>query len=382
MPLKLLNWNVEWAAAKWKAAELQRRIGQHAADIVCLTETDTARLALPPDDHSICAQANWGQPFRKGQEGRRKVLLWSRECWKAVDAVGHVSLPPGRFVSGVTQTSVGEVTVIGVCIPYSGSRVGPLWNRKMWQDHQEYLAGLAGLLKRASRARLVVVGDFNQRIGQRSSTPLRLRAALQSTLGPNLPTATISLGLQGRRTIDHIALSEDLVAESLGVISNVHQDGDLSDHFAVVAGLRRSLWSWRRGPRTAWRDSPPPVTWASRDRSPPTWASTAGLRSLPERVRGRCRMPGSSRNGYADCRRAGANGPTIHAATRRCTSSSEHCPRPVLRPCWFRSTWRPPVCWFRSTSAGATAPYIHDPSVKSPSPGVQPLPPVRMGLFP
>ena len=149
MPLKLLNWNVEWAAAKWKAAELQRRIGQHAADIVCLTETDTARLALPQDGHSICAQANWGQPFRKGQEGRRKVLLWSRECWKAVDAVGHEALPPGRFVSGVTQTGVGEVTVIGVCIPWSRSRVGTRWNRNTWQDHEEYLAGLAGLLKRA-----------------------------------------------------------------------------------------------------------------------------------------------------------------------------------------------------------------------------------------
>ena len=37
MPSKLLNCNVEWAAAKWKAAELQRRIAQHAADIVYLT---------------------------------------------------------------------------------------------------------------------------------------------------------------------------------------------------------------------------------------------------------------------------------------------------------------------------------------------------------
>ena len=105
----------------------------------------------------------------------------------------------------------------------------------MREDHEEYLAGLAGLLKRAPRAGLVVVGDFNQRIGQRSATALRLRAALRSTLGPNLPTATISLGFQRRRTIDHIALSEDLVAESLRVISNVHQDGNLSDHFAVVA---------------------------------------------------------------------------------------------------------------------------------------------------
>ena len=47
MPLKLLNWNAEWAAAKWKAEEMRRHIGQHAADIVCLTETDTARLTLP-----------------------------------------------------------------------------------------------------------------------------------------------------------------------------------------------------------------------------------------------------------------------------------------------------------------------------------------------
>ena len=206
MPLKLLNWNVEWAEPKWKAHELQRRIAQHAADVICLTETDTARLALPPDGHSICPQDNWGQPFRQGQEGRRKVLLWSRAPWQAVDDVGHASLPPGRFVSGVTQTDVGEVTVIGVCIPWSRSRVGPRSNRETWQDHEEYLDGLAGLLKRAPKSRLVVVGDFNQRIGQRSSTPLRLRAALQSALGPNLSIATAGLGFQGRRTIDHIAL--------------------------------------------------------------------------------------------------------------------------------------------------------------------------------
>ena len=237
MPVRLLNWNVEWAATKWKAAELQCRIDQQVADIICLTETDTERLVIPQDGHSICAQGDWGQLFRKGQEGRRKVLLWSREPWNPVDDVGHASLPLGRFVSGVTQTDVGEVMVIGVCIPYSRSRVGPRWDRKMWQDHEEYLDGLAGLLKQAPRTRLIVVGDFNQRIGQRSSTPLRLRKALESALGPNLSIVTAGLGFQGKRTIDHIALSGDLAAESLGVVSNVHQDGDLSDHFGIVADL-------------------------------------------------------------------------------------------------------------------------------------------------
>ena len=56
-------------------------------------------------------------------------------------------------------------------------------------------------------------------------------------LGPNLSIATTGLGFQGRRTIDHIALSQDPADESLGVISNVHQYGDLSDHFGVVADL-------------------------------------------------------------------------------------------------------------------------------------------------
>ena len=115
MPLKLLNWNVEWAAAKWKADEMQRRIAQHAADVICLTETDTARLALPEDGHSICAQDNWGQPFRKGQEGRRKVLLWSRAPWQAVDDLSTHRSRPGHLCPA-SPRGVGDLTVSGACL--------------------------------------------------------------------------------------------------------------------------------------------------------------------------------------------------------------------------------------------------------------------------
>ena len=52
----------------------------------------------------------------------RKVVLWSRDPWERVDDLGHSSMPPGRFVSGVTRTPVGEVTVMGICIPWFGSR--------------------------------------------------------------------------------------------------------------------------------------------------------------------------------------------------------------------------------------------------------------------
>ena len=40
--------------------------------------------------------------------------------WERVDDLGVDSLPPGRFVSGVTRTSLGELTVVGVCIPWFG----------------------------------------------------------------------------------------------------------------------------------------------------------------------------------------------------------------------------------------------------------------------
>ena len=49
--------------------------------------------------------------------------------------------------------------------------------------------------------------------------------------------ATSGLAFLGRRSIDHIALSEDLAGESLDVISNIHDGRKLSDHFGVVADV-------------------------------------------------------------------------------------------------------------------------------------------------
>ena len=234
MSLRLVNWNVEWATPRSRrSTEILSRIGEHAPEVICLTETHAGLLSR--DGHTICSQSDYGYPIK---EGRWKVLLWSKEPWEQVDNVGIDAMPPGRFVSGVTLSSVGEVTVIGVCIPWSGSRVGmPDVKRRMWEDHGQYLDGLAEVLERASAKRLIVMGDFNQRIRQGSSVPCNLRSALQRAIPPRMTIATSALGFQGRRSIDHVALSEDLTAESLGVISNIHGESKLSDHFGVVADL-------------------------------------------------------------------------------------------------------------------------------------------------
>ena len=244
MSLSVVNWNVAWATPQSRhSPELLRRIVQHSPEIVCLTETDSGLLS-PLNGHAISARPGWGQPV---VNQRRKVLLWSKQQWTDVDDLGSDVLPPGRFIAGATETSVGRVAVIGVCIPYHNANVGVgVKTSGQWQDHAEYLGGLSGILKSKSPAPLIVMGDFNQQIGQWRNPypPLSqpVRAGLQETMQaggpPGLTIATAALDLRGRRAIDHIAISGDLSAESVATIDNRTDDsGKLSDHFGVVADL-------------------------------------------------------------------------------------------------------------------------------------------------
>ena len=235
--MKLVNWNVEWATSRSsRRAEILRRIQRHDPEVICLTETHTGLLSQ--DGHTICSQPDYGYPIK---DGRRKVMLWSREPWEQVDDVGIDSMPPGRFVSGVTRTSAGEITVLsGSAFPGSDHalRLGARRNaRSSWEDHEQYLAGLTEVLEWASAKRLIVVGDFNQAIGPGSRAPLKLRSALRASFPPGTNIVTSALAFQGRKCIDHIALSEDLAFTSLGVVCNIHEGKNLSDHFGVVAGL-------------------------------------------------------------------------------------------------------------------------------------------------
>ena len=234
--MKLVNWNVEWAGPKSpRTAEILSRIDSHDPEIICLTESHTGLLSR--DGHTITAQADYGYAV---SEHRRKVILWSRGPWGQVDDVGADSLTPGRFVSGVTQTSQGDVTVMGICIPWFGSRTearrGPE-RRLRWKDHEEYLAALTELLSHAPTNRLIVMGDFNQVIGEGSHARRDLREALASAFPSTMRIVTADLVFEGRKSIDHIAVSEDLAVDFLAPISNVQGDRRLSDHFGIAAEL-------------------------------------------------------------------------------------------------------------------------------------------------
>ena len=64
MSLRVITWNVEWATpSSPRASEILRRLGRHAPEVVCLTET---HVRLPPQDgHTICSQPDYGYTIKE-----------------------------------------------------------------------------------------------------------------------------------------------------------------------------------------------------------------------------------------------------------------------------------------------------------------------------
>lgn len=235
--LTVATWNMERKVpGSREAALMLADLAAHTPDLICLSEAYTG-LDLP-EGHLITSEADYGYQLI---EGRRKVMLWSRTPWESIDCIGRPDMPPGRFVSATTMTALGEVTVVGVCIPWRDAHVrNGTRDRQPWEDHLTYLAGLSDLLASLSGP-VILMGDFNQRIPRRH-TPKPVHAVLLDALGSRFTVATASFaGPDGRMAIDHIAYTSGFVGRSVAVLSDTAPDGTrLSDHFGVVAELCRS----------------------------------------------------------------------------------------------------------------------------------------------
>jgi endonuclease/exonuclease/phosphatase family metal-dependent hydrolase len=184
----------------------------------------------------MTSRSDYGYPPK---EGRRKVLLWSRAPWRDVDDLGDPALPGGRFVAGTTDTPVGEVRVLGVCIPWRDAHVRTgRRDRAGWEDHLTYLTHLGPLLRReaAEHTHLVVAGDYNQRIPRRGQ-PERVADALEQAFR-GLEVVTAGVRCEGRSLIDHVAVNGGLVARAVETLPRADGLGRLSDHDAVVVELR------------------------------------------------------------------------------------------------------------------------------------------------
>lgn len=228
--LIVATFNCEWrTAASNDAGLIRQRLLALEPDIICLTEA--YRDFFGDLGHVIEAEADYGYPIF---EGRRKVLLWSREPWRDVDMCGHPSMPPGRFVAGLTATKRGDVHAAGVCIPWAKAHVDTgRRDRKTWEDHFAYLEGLAAWLHEPVSSTLLL-GDFNQRVPRRYQ-PQHVIDALHCSVLERLELATAGdiPGIE-KQAIDHICHSRDFKVASVAGISNIGPDQRLvSDHFGV-----------------------------------------------------------------------------------------------------------------------------------------------------
>ncbi len=230
---RLVNWNIAWArAASPRGAVMRRRIDALAPNILGVTEGHLDYM--DGAGHAIVADADYGYAPKPG---RRKIMLWSRRPWRAVDALGHADLPGGRFVAGTTDTEIGPLRVFGLCIPWMHAHVASgRRDRAAWQDHLGYIAALGPLLACRRRTPTVLIGDCNQ-ILPRTRAPKRVYEPLVAALdGFAFATTGTPPGAE-RPAIDHVGHDGRLETRACGAIDRMDGGRPLSDHYGVWADL-------------------------------------------------------------------------------------------------------------------------------------------------
>ena len=231
--LRIGTWNINWAKpGTERGICVAKRLAAPGCDVLCVTEGYAG--ILPSEGYLIDAGPDWGYI---AAEGHRKVLLWSKRPWSAVDPLGSDALPGGRFVAGTTETKLGPLSVAGICIPWRDAHVRTgRKDRTAWQDHEAWLSAFANLTWRQTRDRTVVLGDFNQWV-PRWRQPDRVYRAMRDAFSGFCFATAGELAGTSERSIDHIAHTPDLALT--GNIRLWPKHGtrfNLSDHNVGVWG--------------------------------------------------------------------------------------------------------------------------------------------------
>ena len=230
--LRVGTWNTEWTPPRTVRGKLVRAsLADSDCDILCVTEG--TKEILPDGGDLIDAGPDWGCPIRKGLEGRRKVLLWTKQKWTARRTCPERPLA-GRFVAGTTQTEAGPLNVVGVCIPWPAAHVTTCQkDRKRWEEHILWLREFEKFCSYAP-SRTIVLGDFNQWIPRRDQNK-RAYAELRRVFQPYTIRTAGWLGAAKALAIDHIAHTPDLLPiGDIGIWPRRSAyDRYLSDHFGV-----------------------------------------------------------------------------------------------------------------------------------------------------
>lgn len=160
----------------------------------------------------------------------------------------------GRFVSGITETAIGNVRVIGVAIPYFNYRTRQKWGAKRLKQNEgkeKYLRVLSKLLMNSQyQHKTIIVGDYNLAIPAHHNYPPKHIDTLRQAVFADwiIPTANASIALfspmqkqslqSDKHIIDHVAHTPDFMSRSVWRWYRYHEDGTrLSDHDGIFVSL-------------------------------------------------------------------------------------------------------------------------------------------------
>lgn len=223
---RVATWNLERKPpTSTKGAEAIDYVFGLDAEIIVLME---AWITTPTfDGHLAFSEQSTAKRFAPDE---RIVAVWSKN---PVDPVAYDSpIDRRRFVAGRTETTIGPVLILGVCIPWHMAEA-TRWastKRKTWELHREFLVHLGDIMNELDGP-FIVAGDFNQRIpvqkyGNKAS------AELLADIFSELELVTAGTLPGGEKPgIDHIAISSHLRAArvqgwSKDVTGNVVTDHD------------------------------------------------------------------------------------------------------------------------------------------------------------
>ena len=234
MTTRLTTWNLERKkASNPRGAEALDHVFGLDADVMVLTE---ARTSMPMrGGHALWCEPPLGTHFG-GDE--RKIVMWSKEPWTDVDRVGIDGLDDTRFIAGMTSTPIGELRVLGICIPWHMAEVTyPTGEkRKPWELHLQYLGLLETVIAQLDGP-TVIAGDYNQHVPRTSYGRKDAAAALTKAFAPIEVITSKQIEGVERPGIDHVAITPHLRATRVWGWPNDVNGNRLSDHDGAACEL-------------------------------------------------------------------------------------------------------------------------------------------------
>ena len=231
--IRVVVWNVEWQSCdSRRGRQIREIIEAEAPDLVFLTEAYSGTLPL----REAAASPDYGY---QTSDGRRKVLMYSRESWAGVQTHGETDMPLGRCVSALTRVRGTQLWCCGVCVPWMMAHVATgAKNRRAWEEHRRFLDAFPNALGNTPPAVPAILGgDFNQTIPQSRAPDECYNALLKATGHLRCVTSGLLPGACSL-DVDHVFVSRHFEVNDVRVLPNLGVTGKpLSDHDGISLDL-------------------------------------------------------------------------------------------------------------------------------------------------